>query len=379
MFRNALSFAAINLVTLLSCAPPALAEEESAAHPLSEVVERVKLSGLFYLSYEHGTRDGVDFSEFTVDRAYWTAKAEVLPYMAARLTLDTSQDLEGDGRGDMEARIKYAYAKFDFGHWGPLSSVNLEAGIVHMVWLDFEQSINHYRMRDRMFMERSGLFNSADFGLTLAGGFGPPLGDEYRETINGKYAARHGSFALGVYNGTGYNGDERNTDNVSELRLTYRPLPDTLPGLQLSGLAIAGKANQPDDAGAEPSDWRTYNVFLSYEHPRGTVTAQRVWGRGNQKGSFVEPGDPSVSTDFEGLALFGEWRFDEHWLAIGGFDDFERTISGVEVGFDRFFVGVGYDLGKRNVLLLDYDRREWDDDRPDPIDDRAQLTLQVKF
>lgn len=371
---------------LLGGAGPVLAAEEgtregkdSRSLTLADLADLVTFDGLFYLSYEHGTRGGEDLSEFTVDRAYLTAKAKILPYMSARVTVDTSQDLEGDGRGDMEMRIKYAHAKFEFGDRGPLSKVNLEAGIVHMVWLDFEEHINLYRMRDQMFMERSGIFNSADFGLTLAGGFGPLLDEKFRATINSKYAAKYGGFAVGIYNGAGYHGDERNTDKVGEARVTLRPLPGSLPGLQVSALAICGEANQPEEDGVKPSDWRTYNMMLSYEHARGAVTAQRTWGRGNQKGTWIEPDDPSESTDFEGFAVFAEWRFDQHWLVIGGFDDFERTISGQDVGFERWFAGVGYDLGKRNVVLLDYDRREWGDGRPDPVDERAQLTLQVKF
>jgi len=39
---------------------------------------------------------------------------------------------------------------------------------------------------------------------------------------------------------------------------------------------------------------------------------------------------------------------------------------------------VGYDLGGENILLLDLDRRSWDDPSI-PVDHRVQVVLQVKW
>lgn len=353
------------------------AEEPEEMSPLEKALGRVDFSGLFYLSYENGESKGKDVNEFFVDRAYLTAKVKILPFLSGRVTLDTSQDQEGDGAGDMEVRLKYAYAKVDLGTWRQLHDLELEAGIVHMVWLDFEEHINLYRMRSPMFIERSGVFNSADFGMTLSGLLGPELDEEYRRTISDKYAGRHGSFAVGMYNGGGYHGQEENSDKVAEARLTWRPLPDSLPGLQLSGLAIVGKGNRPGERDEIP-DWETYDAFLSYEHPEGAFTAQYIKGTGNQKGTWVQPGRPWDSTDFEGWSVFAERRFGPRWRLIGGYDRFERDVDDADLDFDRAFVGVGYDLGKQNLLVIDYDRRTFDD--PGQEDEsRVQVTLQLKF
>ena len=90
----------------------------------------------------------------------------ILPNLSGRITMDAHQD----GEEDMEVRLKYAYGKYSLGDVGGITGLGLEGGIVHMVWLDFEEHINLYRMRDKMFVERSGMFNSADFGVTLTGG-----------------------------------------------------------------------------------------------------------------------------------------------------------------------------------------------------------------
>lgn len=354
---------------------PALGQDASSTD--LEFLKRVSLSGLFYLTYEEAKSGDSRTSQFFVNRAYLTTRAQILPRLSGRITLDTSQDLEGDGRGDMEVRLKYAYAKYDLGDWGLLQGMGLEGGIVHMVWLDFEEHINLYRMRDPMFMERAGIFNSADFGVTLAGGFGPDLPEDYRQSVSSAYAARHGSFALGIYNGTGYHGDERNRNKVAQARLTFRPLPERLPGLQLSGLAILGKGNQSDDDGPIP-DWRTFDLFLSYQDRWGTLTGQCVTGSGNQKGTWTLPSDPAEASDYSGCSLFGEVRLGRSWKTIGGFDSMDRTADETELGFRRFHAGIGYDLGSQNILLLDVDRLDWKDSaRPDPW--RTRLVFQLKF
>jgi hypothetical protein len=352
---------------------------ELRAQQSGQESDRISFSGLFYLAYEQGEEGGADFGRFAITRGYLTAQARILPKLSARITFDPSQDMDGDGRGDMEVRLKYAYARYAVGDRGPFTGINLEGGIVHMVWLDFEERVNLYRMRDPMFMERSGMFNSADFGVTLAGGIGENLPEAYRRDVASAYAARHGSFSVGVYNGAGYHGDERNQDKVLQGRLTLRPLPEALPGLQLSGLVIAGKGNAEGPA-AEIPDWRVYDALLSYQHSRGALTAQYAWGRGNQRGSWTEPGNAALATDYDGYSIFAEQRLGDRsaWRLVAGYDNLERRPGSLDRGFQRIHGGVGYDLGDENMLLLDLDRREWNDSALS-VDTRFQVVMQVSF
>jgi hypothetical protein len=359
---------------------PILAGEPAEEPQAAAWTDRFDLSGLFYLTYENGTLDGDDFSRFFVTRAYFTAEAEILPFLSGRITLDTAQDLEGQGRGDMEVRLKYAFAKFFWQDWRVFNDPNLEVGIVHMVWLDFEEHINLYRMRGPMFMERSGIFNSADFGVTFASSLGTDMDSAFRSYAGNKYGTRHGSLAVGLYNGSGYHGDERNVNKTVEARLAWRPLPDRVKGLQLAGLVISGEGNVEGTAGDPPS-WKTYNAFASYQFLHGTVTAQYVEGEGNQRGNWVEPDDPSAAMDFSGWSVFGEWRLGarHEWRLVGGYDDFERTAdTGQDHSFRYAFLAVGYDLGRSNILMLDVDQRDWRDPTQ-ATDRRAQLVLQLMF
>ena len=342
--------------------------------------DRIGFNGLFYLTYEDGELGGDSYSRFFVTRAYLTAEAEILPFLDGRITLDTAQDLEGQGRGDMEVRLKYAFAKFRFQDYGLFNDPNLEAGIVHMVWLDFEEHINLYRMRGPMFMERSGIFNSADFGLTFASSLGPDLDEAFRSLAGNKYGTRNGSLAVGVYNGTGYHGDERNVNKTVEVRLTWRPIPDLLKGFQVAGMIIHGEGNQPDEGGKPPM-WKTYTAFTSYQAPRVTLTGQYVWGEGNQRGTWVEPDDPSQAIPYTGYSFFGEAKLGSRkkWRVIANYDWFERVAdSGNDSSFTYLEAAIGYDLGKSNILMLDFDRRAWRDPLR-PTDYRVQAVLQLMF
>jgi hypothetical protein len=355
---------------LLAAAGPASAQQADTG---ASAFPQVSFEGLFYLTYQMGEDGGEDFSKFAVTRSYFTSRVKLLPNLSGRITMDAHQD----DTGDVKVRLKYAYAKYDFGDWGGLKKVGLEGGIVHMVWLDFEEHIDLYRMRDKMFMERSDLFNSADFGLTLTGGLGEDLPDEYQEDVSHYYPARYGSFAVGVYNGGGYHGEEKNENKAVQGRLTIRPLPDVIPGFQLSGLAIVGEGNQ-EGAADETPNWENFNVMGSYQFPSGTLTAQYAWGEGNQKGSWSEPDQSEEATDYDGFSLFGEYRFGPRWRVIGGYDDFNRTPEDEDLSFTRVHGGIGYDFGGSNILLLDLDRRNWDDSDLE-TDTRLQVVMQVKF
>ena len=356
---------------LLATVSPAFAQHAEASG--EDPFPQVSFEGLFYLTYQMSEEGGEDFSKFALTRSYFTTRVKLLPKLSARITMDGHQD----DTGDVKVRLKYAYAKYDFGDWGQFTKVGLEGGLVHMVWLDFEEHIDLYRMRDKMFMERSGLFNSADFGLTLAGGFGEDLSEEYQSEVSHYYPAKYGSWAIGVYNGGGYHGQEKNEDKSVQGRITLRPLPDVLPGFQLSGLAVIGEGNQGGEPEETP-DLKVYNLMASYQFSNGTVTGQYVTGEGNQKGSWYELDEPSLAQEYDGLSLFGEYRFGPHWRVIGGYDDFNRTPADGDLSFTRIHGGIGYDFGGRNILLFDLDRRNWDDSDLE-TDTRFQVVMQVKF
>jgi hypothetical protein len=331
------------------------------------VLPSVKVSGLAYISYQDGQTAGADYSKVTLKRGYLDTQAKILPYLSARGTLDITQD----STGDWKPRFKYLYGKFDLGTASFLTKTYAEFGLAHMPWLDFEEHINYYRLQDPMFMETNGLFNSADVGLLFGGDFGGEMPADYTKNVSGAYPGRYGSFQIGVYNGTGYHASEANQNKVLEGRITIRPVPDVIPGLQLSYFGVNGKGN----TAAEP-DW-TLNVgMVSYESEYVVLTGQYFSGKGEQDGKSVDANGKSLPKS--GYSGFIEGKLSKNWSLIARYDQFDPNTDANNDKSKRTIGGVAYKFNKSNLVLLDYQQVKYDQPGK-PTDKRTQLTLQVSF
>jgi len=358
-----------------------VAEAQAPAPELPKALKGLKICTTTYISYQRGSEyDGVpgetsDYSKATIKRGYLDIRKKVTPWLSFRMTPDVHQD----ETGDFKVRFKYLHAKFTWEDMGFLTQPHAELGIAHMPWLDFEEHVNRFRMQDTMFLERNGLFNSADVGLLIGSNFGGELSEEYQNTVADHYAGRWGSFQVGVYNGGGYHASEKNDDMVVEGRLTVRPLPDVVPGLQLSFLGIDGRGNVADTPLTDPPKWEVFNAMLSYESPRFVATAQIYDGKGNQKGTAVNPDGTARPQD--GYSLFTEVRFtrDRKWSLFGRYDHFDIDSDDPKSDErDRTILGLAWQFLKGSYWVLDLDRLEHADPSI-PTEDRIQLTLQVHY
>lgn len=364
---------------MLSAAGTAMAaEEEVSQKDIEKVVKALKdiNFGLkWYLSYMSGegadvggsAGDGENRNRFAIKRGYFRVTKTLMPWMDAHMTFDVTQAKDDDSSldGSVAVRIKYAYAKFKLPDAAFFTRPFVEAGIVHMPWLDFEESINRYRCQDTMFIERNKTFNSADFGLTFVSLFGGQMSDEYQKKINSHYPGRYGSMAFGVYNGGGYHASEKNENKVFEGRLTVRPLPDMVPGLQFSYFGLTGKGNTKD----EP-DWNVNLGMASFEHEYVVLTGTYYDGKGRQDGKDEYAKD--------GYSFFTEIKPHEKFSVIGRYDFFDPNDKADDDENTRYIVGLAYHIDKphKNMVVLDYDTVNYEDSsRKD--DKRIQITLQV--
>lgn len=351
-----------------------------AAAELPAALKGLKIGTTTYLSYQDGSANnssgaGQDFSRFVLKRGYIDIRKDVAPYLGFRIT----PDIYLDSSGNTNVRMKYLYAAFKKDELGFIGKPYVEFGMAHMPWLDFEENINRFRMQDTMFMERNNLFNSADVGVFMAGNFGEELPKEYREAVNPGQAGRWGSFGVGLYNGGGYNQSEKNSNKVLEGRLSLRPLPDIVPGLQVSAFGLSGKGNIEDTATLDPPDWEVLAGMVSYESRRLVLTGQYEQGTGNQRGTAVDASGTAL--DHDGYSFFTEFRFDEaqKYSLFGRYDRFDPNTEdpGADVT-ERTIVGFAWQFLKNNYWVLDYDRLEHSADGRD-TEDRVQLTLQIKY
>ena len=129
---------------------------------------------LSYLQYAAETENRDGLNSFDVTRAYLNINAQLASRVRFRFTPDIRRITDGSLAGSLTLRVKYAFGQLDTlgreGSWARF-------GLHQTPWLDFEESINRYRVQGTMFAEREGLIpGSADFGASyftpLPGGFG---------------------------------------------------------------------------------------------------------------------------------------------------------------------------------------------------------------
>lgn len=349
-----------------------------AGSDLPKGVRDLEVGALWYLSYQNGESASVDYNDFTMKRGYINVTKRMTPWLEARITPDVHQD----EAGDMKVRLKYAYAKFLPSSRGVVVKPWLEFGQVHTPWLDFEEHVNYYRLQDTMFSERNGNFNSADFGVTFGALLGGEMAEEYQRSVNNKYPGRYGSFAVGVYNGGGYHAAEMNENKALEGRLTIRPTPDLVPGLQVSYFGIYGDENLSEDA-AVKRDWRFNLGMVSYEHERVTLTGTYAAATGKQGGNFVIDAEghktPVDAVESEGFSFFGELKIREYNSSvIARWDHYDPNSDLADNENDRMIVGYAYHLPMHSMVLVDFERLSYEDDAVDD-DWRFQTTVQVHY
>lgn len=327
-----------------------------------EVWKRIQISTLWYLHYGWGEIEEKRENAFSIGRGYVNIKFKAADWLEPRVTFDTTQD----DSGDVKVRLKYLYGMFQMPiETAFITEPNVEFGLVHGPWFDFEEHVNAYRAQGTMFVERNNVLNSADLGLTFATLLGQKLPKAYQEKVSTKYPGTWGSLAFGVYNGGGYHAIEKNQNKSFQSRLTLRPLGSIFPNLQISHLFIIGKGNT-----AEEPDWMLNGFMASFEHESFVLTGQLAFGKGNQMGDKVDQATKE-SQDCIGASGFAEIKLP--WIKsslLGRYDWWKWD----ETDSQRIVGGLAFHFIKGSFLMLDIDRVAKSDA---PTDWQMKLSLQV--
>ncbi|NPA95100.1 MAG: hypothetical protein GXO58_06715 [Thermodesulfobacteria bacterium] len=362
----------------------------------------LKFKMLAYLDYSigetaesHGGQES--YNRFTIKRGYFRVYKRITPWLQGHLTYDVRQD----DTGDWKARLKYLYAEFRTPDLGLLTNMKAEFGLGHIPWLDFEEHVNPYRCQGTMPIERAGTFNSADLGVSLRGYLGGELEDALARTGNHHYAGRYGSWHLGVYNGSGYHAKENNGNKVIEGRLTIRPLPDIIPGLQLSYFGLYGEANQRATQNGEFPDYQVQMGYMSFEHPRLILTAQYFVTEGNKDGNWLRPDGKALWTENYSffvnvrppVYLISPW-LDRRLNLFFRYDHIDRDKDhkiASDAKYDLYIGGGALEIVHGNYVLVDYEYTDFGRDfgnkhsaAPSPGNDpgnehKFQMVYQLKF
>jgi hypothetical protein len=376
--------------------------KKAADWELPKVLKGLKIGVLAYVDYSVGnqpiffrpnptaawnaftpytrTRGHVGWNDFRLTRGYLNIEKAITPWLHARYTPDITQDTTGDWK----FRTKYLYAELRPPNLGKvLTNMKSEIGMGHIPWLDFEEHVNPYRCQGTMPVERSGLINSADLGVSIRGYFGGRLANAKEVIGDEHYDGRYGSWHLGVYNGSGYHSPENNENKPVEYRVTVRPLPDYLPGFQASYFGLYGKGNTSSAskygspfANYYP-DWIVHLGYLSYQHPWFIFTAQTWAAKGNQSGNWVTQVNMPLSGGWfgtgrradslwtRGYSIFGDVKVpirikDDYRLHAFYRTDWFNADSAQEIARDakytKLITGLAYHIYKNNMLLMVYEK-----------------------
>jgi len=379
-----------------------LKKQDTKWDKLLNTLGGISIGTLTYFEVAGGVDDNEDFAHFRLTRGYINIKKKLTSWLRFRITPDAHQD----SSGDFKLRLKYAYAEFLPPDLLFLTDMKSEVGIGHMPWLDFEEHINPYRCQGTMFIERAGIFNSADLGVSIRGYLGGQLDSQYQRNVSKYYAGRWGSWHIGVYNGGGYHASEKNMNKVPEWRVSIRPLPDYVPGLQFHYFGLWGKGNSnietyPGSPDTESPSYQVHLGMASYQNAWITLTGQYAYTIGNAKGNYVVEvgGVPTpralvgqgFSFFFNGkvpfipkkqLNVFARWDYYQ--------PDMQHMVTTGDNAYNLAIAGVAWEFFPHWYLLVDYQRTMYQPNNGGmkklpvqgadlPDDWEVQAVLQIKF
>ena len=320
---------------------------DSSDQSMGELVDE-HTEGQWFLGYRYGDLDQEPVNLFTLKRGYITFKNRFDERWSVRYTQDITLDQEGSDRGNVEFRLKYCYIQYETEDFLFFSEPAIEAGVVHRPWIDYEQDINPYRVQGTMFLERVGVLSSADFGITFSSLLGGKMSRQYQERVGDEYPGRYGSFSIGIYNGGGYHALEYNQSKNLESRLTLRPFPDFLPGLQFTYNLALGKGNTE-----LAPDFIMHSGFVSYEREYLTLTGQYYSALGNASGSYAN--SRGHARHNEGYSVFSEYQIPHSPFTVFGRYDFFDSGTMVFPDSRRLIMGACFYFFRQNKLIIDVD------------------------
>ena len=265
------------LIALVMSARAAFAQSaQPPATPAEPDYPIIRIGVLSYVQYDAELTNRDAFNVFDLTRGYININGQLSKNVRFRLTPDVRRITDSSLAGTLVLRVKYAFVELD----------NVKAarswvrfGAHQTPWLDFEESIDRYRVQGTMFSEREGLIpGSSDFGV----GYFTPVG---------KYV----DIQTGVYNGEGYAQTDVNKYKSAQGRLTLRPFADRgiANGFRLSGFYSAGwyAADRPRRLGIVMGSFEQTHLVGTLQYLKATESPSAVAPRDidrNGSSGFLE-------------------------------------------------------------------------------------------
>jgi hypothetical protein len=350
--------ACLTLVALLVLTGAAFAQAAQPAPPqppAEPVYPVVRVGVLSYVQYDAELENRQGFNAFDVTRTYLNINGQLSRNVRFRVTPDIRRFTDASGQlgSSLVFRIKYAFVQFD--NLGAERSW-VRFGINQTPFVDFEESINRYRVQGTIFSEREPVIpGSGDAGIS----YFTPLPNSY------------GEVHVGVFNGEGFGNTEINKHKSAQGRLTIRPFPNrgAANGFRVTGFFTAGwyAADRPRHVGI---------AMASYEHRRLVATIERL----------VATDQPLTATreaDRSGWSMFIEPRQGPAgWAGIARFESFDPDDAVADNSHWRSIVGGAYWFvwtTSRLGLVTTNEQVHYDAGAARPTENRLLFQAHVEF
>lgn len=201
-----------------------------------------------------------------------------------------------------------------------------------------------------MYLERSGILSSADYGLSFVTLLGGELDEDYQKNVSRSFPGKYGSLAIGIYNGGGYHAIEKNENKMIDGRLSLRPVPEIIPGFQFSFVGAYGKGN----VGSSP-EYKTIAGILSYESRIIDLTGTYYNGTGFEDGGQLNSSGKPPSNN--GYSFFADFNIPKTpFNLIGRYDNFTSDSGIFKSESERYILGFAYYFFGESKIIVDYDR-----------------------
>ncbi|MBF0474463.1 MAG: hypothetical protein HQK57_05615 [Deltaproteobacteria bacterium] len=368
-------------------------KDEEKGLNLPKGLQGVSLGGTYFINYfirNYDSGSKANDNGFSLDRAYLTLGKEFTPWFSTRATVDVTYDKKRGSTGTdaseigWEVRIKYAYGLFDFKNLfgmemlGDQFRLQSEVGLVHNASDNYDDSLWPYRVEGKNFLDRHNIMSTSDYGANMHLTLGE-MDKEFKERVESKYASRWGGVYFGVYNGAGFDRNERNDTKFFEGQLWIRPLNmfDWGKGIRLAAQYGNGESDAKFAVPAGSTAYPQWNIQLytaSYQHELFTIFGQYYAGKGT-KTSTEEKN--RTGWDVAGFVKMPFWpclrlfaKYDDYTP-----DDDARTSAEEKTQI----YGISYDLAKGLMVYTAMERTNYDLKSAGPDTSLYQMGLKAEF
>ncbi len=297
--------------------------------------------------------NGPNTNQFALNRAYVTLTKDFNSWLGMNFTSDlfTAKD-PNDVNNGLELRIKFAYVDLK------LLGTESMLGMIPTPSDSYDSAIWPYRVQGNNYLDGLGIQATADLGVVNMGVFGGYMDEDYLKYAAKPFAGKWGGYMIGLYNGSGFDTAENNTNKVVSGLVYVRPLPmvSILKGLQLAYVGTYGQSNTNFAPASGPiTDFPAWQVNIgqiSFQHPYFTVMGQYYWGKGTRASNEENSRKGYLVSGFVRIPGMEKLR------AFGKYYNYDPNTDRSDDERNVYVTGLSYDFTKEFMPFVAWEHQD---------------------